>query len=88
MGLFSGSKKDDGVNNILPTARDVVRAIAREEAEEVNLREKVQKLEVKEIVKDEIRKDNIYEALKEKDQKIAMLEKKVEELQAKNPVPR
>jgi hypothetical protein len=88
MALFGGSKKDDGLESLKPTARDVVRAIAKEEAEDYHYKKTVDKLEVKEMIKDEIRKDNVYEELKAKDNKIAILEKKIEELQGKSGVPR
>jgi 5'-deoxynucleotidase YfbR-like HD superfamily hydrolase len=85
MALF-GSKKEEGT--IAPTARDVVRAIAREEAEDVALKEKVSKLETKAMIKEAIDVDNTKEEIAKLRGDLAMATKKIEELQAKSPAPR
>ena len=90
MGLFGGSKKDDGtaVNNIVPTARDVVRAIAEDAAEDVKLKDDVATLKTKAMIKEAIDVDNTKEEIQKLRAENQMLAKKVEELQAKSPTTR
>jgi hypothetical protein len=79
--MVFGNKKNNVVENIIPTQRDVVESIARKVVEDELLKRDVNEMKTKEIVRDEIRKDNIYEDQKAKEHEIQMLKKKVEELQ-------
>jgi ubiquinone biosynthesis protein UbiJ len=88
MALFGGSKKDDGLDSLKPTARDVVRAIAKEEAEDAQVKKTVQVLETKQMIAEAIKADNVAEQIHEIKKDMAILAKKVEELQQKSPVPR
>jgi hypothetical protein len=85
MALF-GSKKEEGA--IVPTARDVVRAIAKEEAEDVKLKDDIATLKTKAIIKEAIDADNTKEEIAKVRGDLAMATKKIEELQAKSPIPR
>ncbi len=90
MSLFGGSKKDDGtaVNNIIPTARDVVRAIAEDAAEDVKIKDDVATLKTKAMINDAIKADNTQEEIAKLRGELAMANKKIEELQAKSPSTR
>ncbi|MCS3901596.1 hypothetical protein [Methanococcus voltae] len=69
MALFS--KKDDGTE-IKSNARDIVRSIARDEAENMKkdlkfeaIQKEVMELKMNKIATDVVEKDNIYEELKD-----------------------
>jgi hypothetical protein len=85
MALF-GSKKEEGA--IVPTARDVVRAIAKEEAEDVKFKDDIATLKTKAIIKEAIDADNTKEEIAKVRGDLAMANKKIEELQSKSPTPR
>lgn len=85
MALF-GSKKEEGT--IAPTARDVVRAIAREEAEDVKLKDDVATIKTKMMINEAIKADNTQEDIAKLRGELAMANKKIEELQAKSPIAR
>ena len=74
-------RKNNVVEDLVPTQRDVVKNIAREVVEDELMKKEMNEMKTKEIVRDEIRKDNIYEELAKKEHEIRMLHKKVEELQ-------
>ena len=74
-------RKNNVVEDLVPTQRDVVKNIAREVVEDELMKKEMNEMKTKEIVRDEIRKDNIYEELSKKEHEIRMLHKKVEELQ-------
>ena len=90
MALFGGSKKDDGNagNNIVPTARDDVRAIAEDAAESVKIKDDIATLKTKAMIKEAIDVDNTKEEIQKIRAENQMLAKKVEELQAKSPTTR
>ena len=85
MALF-GSKKEEGT--IAPTARDVVRALAKEEAEDVKLKDDIATMKTKIMINEAIKADNTQEEIAKLRGELQMANKKIEELQAKSPVPR